>query len=538
MKLIARLICRFLLWLFGWKAYERMPKGVKKNVMLVVPHTSNWDFVVCIALRSALHIESTRYLAKVELFRSPIGFLMRWLGGTPVDRSKNTSLVQQVADEFDTREQFSIAITPEGTRSRVEKWKMGFYHIALKAKVPIALAYADFHKKEGGIGKILYPSGNMTEDMAIIEEFYKKKLPLYRKNSSLNHIEGKTSLFNPFKTGLKLLLLGLLIWVALNFSMIWYGIRQAHGQINIIYRAKPIATYLKDPNYPEVSKKKIRLIEQIRRFAFDSIGLDPSDSYTKLYDQQGKPILWLLTACEAFSLQPKVWHFPLLGSFSYKSFFDLTALQKEEKKLRNQGYDTYIREVNAWSTLGILNDPILSSMLKSSAGSLANTIIHELTHGTLFIKDKLSYNENMASFVGDVGAEKFLKYQFGAESPQYHRYVSLKTDRHRFASYVLEAAHQLESLYQSFDENQNYDEKISQKNAFINRFVKAIDTVYFDNGRYYQYFDYFLPNNNFFLSYRRYRAKRNQFQQEFEQEFNQDFKTYFKYLKTKCPSIF
>lgn len=101
------------------------------------------------------------------------------MGGIPVDRSKRTSVTDQVADEFNKREFFHVAITPEGTRSLVKKWKMGFYYIAMKANVPIQLAYIDYAKKEMGITAIFYPTGDEENDLTKIQEFYKDVTPCH-----------------------------------------------------------------------------------------------------------------------------------------------------------------------------------------------------------------------------------------------------------------------------------------------------------------------------------------------------------------------
>ena len=110
---------------------------------------------------------------KKSWFFFPLGWFLRSLGGVAVDRSKRTSITDQMAEEFNKRETFHLAITPEGTRNPVKKWKMGFYHIALKANVPIQLVYIDYEKKEMGLTEILYPTGDEKADMAKIHAFYK-----------------------------------------------------------------------------------------------------------------------------------------------------------------------------------------------------------------------------------------------------------------------------------------------------------------------------------------------------------------------------
>jgi hypothetical protein len=119
-----------------------------------------------------------RFLGKKELFKPPLGFLMWALGGIPVDRSQRSNLVDQVAEIFAREEEIVILITPEGTRGKAPYWRTGFYYMALKAGVPIALGYADFRRKEVGIGGYLYPTGDIRKDFALIREFYQDKAGL------------------------------------------------------------------------------------------------------------------------------------------------------------------------------------------------------------------------------------------------------------------------------------------------------------------------------------------------------------------------
>lgn len=162
------------LWILktaGWKP-SLTTEEPQKSVICVAPHTSNWDFIIGKLSYWAAGRE-TNFLMKKSWFFFPLGNMLRAMGGVPVDRSKRTSVTQQMAEEFKNRESFHLGITPEGTRGLVKKWKMGFYHIAIKANVPIEIAYIDYGKKEMGIKAVYYPTGNEAEDMAAIKAFYK-----------------------------------------------------------------------------------------------------------------------------------------------------------------------------------------------------------------------------------------------------------------------------------------------------------------------------------------------------------------------------
>lgn len=164
-------ISQWLLKKAGWKYITTIPE-IPKSVICVAPHTSNWDFILGKLYYWAEERDAS-FLMKKSWFFFPVGNILRNMGGVPVDRSRKTSVTQQVVQMFNERETFHIAITPEGTRKRVKKWKMGFYHIALQAHVPIQLAFIDYGKKELGITGIFYPTGDEKADLKEIQSFFK-----------------------------------------------------------------------------------------------------------------------------------------------------------------------------------------------------------------------------------------------------------------------------------------------------------------------------------------------------------------------------
>ncbi|HQO50086.1 MAG TPA: lysophospholipid acyltransferase family protein [Bacteroidales bacterium] len=167
-------IATIALKLAGWKIIGGIPADVKKCVILAAPHTSNWDFVIGRLAYWYLDVP-VKFLIKKEAFAHPLGFLVKRMGGIPVDRKKNTNLVEQVAELFNHYDVLNVIITPEGTRKLVKEWKKGFYYIALRAQIPIALGFVDYKNKIGGFGPTFYPSGNFEEDFKMIENFYRNK---------------------------------------------------------------------------------------------------------------------------------------------------------------------------------------------------------------------------------------------------------------------------------------------------------------------------------------------------------------------------
>ena len=157
-----------------WRLEGQFPK-IDKCVIIVVPHTHWLDFPLGLLIRKVLN-EEINYIGKKSLFKPPFGFFFRALGGTPVDRTKSKNMVQALIDVYDSNENFIFAISPEGTRKKVSTWKTGFYHIAAKANVPIACGFVDYYRREIGIGKVLYPSGDMDADMEALKDFYRDKI--------------------------------------------------------------------------------------------------------------------------------------------------------------------------------------------------------------------------------------------------------------------------------------------------------------------------------------------------------------------------
>lgn len=326
------------------------------------------------------------------------------------------------------------------------------------------------------------------------------------------------------------LLLLVILFLVAYWEDAWYGLRQAEGQVRVLWEAKPIAHYLGDSQYPDSLKARIRLIQEIRQFAQDSLGLDSSDSYKRMYDQKGKPILWVVTACAPYALEAYQWEFPIAGQFSYKGYFDEAAAQEEAAKLAQAGFDTDIGEVNAWSTLGLLNDPILSNMLDRPVGSLANLIIHELTHGTLYVRSSVEYNENLASFVGDVGAKRFLLSKYGPDSPEYRAYTGEEQDDLLFHRYVIGQAKSLDSLYRSWPTDLANSQRDLLKQDFMQHFVDSLRRMPFQDESYRRAFARERPNNTFFMGILRYRQSQDDFEGEFAR-FKGDFPAYIRYLK-------
>ena len=334
------------------------------------------------------------------------------------------------------------------------------------------------------------------------------------------------------------LLIILAALIGFYFDLLTYGINQAKGQLKIVREARPNEAWLSDPHYPDSLKRKIKLVDEIRRFAFDSLGINYSENYTTMYDQQGKPLMFVVTACPPFKLEAVEFKFPILGSFTYKGFFDEKKAIELADQLKSEGYDTNIRTASGWSTLGWFKDPILSEMLTRSDGYLAETIIHELTHGTLFVKDSLKFNENLATFIGSHGARIFLENRFGGASNEYIQYIDHWEDRKLYRNHILRGAQHLDSLYTTFDADMTDEAKAEMKNKAIEVIIDAVDTLALaDKERYKTYLAEREINNTFFMSYIRYHGDIELLEEELRNQYGGNIKKMLESYKAKFPSL-
>jgi len=171
---LKKLIGATVLKLGGWSIDGVSKPALNKYILIAAPHTSNWDFVYLLAYAWQAGVNIS-WLGKHTIFKPPFGWLFRWLGGVSVDRRAHHNLVEQIAEQFEKRDALVLAIPPEGTRRYVDYWKSGFYFIAEAAGVPICQSFLNYNGssgRSGGFGPLLYPSGNVREDMDSMRAFY------------------------------------------------------------------------------------------------------------------------------------------------------------------------------------------------------------------------------------------------------------------------------------------------------------------------------------------------------------------------------
>ena len=170
LSLFLRFLSNSIMRLFGWRVEGKLP-DLPKYIIIGAPHTSSWDFVLFLGVIFRLKV-SVRYMGKAELFRKPFGWFFYWCGGIPVDRSKSQGLVEQMVAACEKSDKFILTIAPEGTRHHVTEWKMGFYHIAKAAGIPLVMAKVDGKHKTMRVGQVFYPTENMDADIKTIKGYF------------------------------------------------------------------------------------------------------------------------------------------------------------------------------------------------------------------------------------------------------------------------------------------------------------------------------------------------------------------------------
>ena len=177
----ARQISRLLYASVGWSV-KGHPPDVRKCIYICVPHTSNWDFAVMLAVCFIMRIRS-RWIGKHTLFPFGLGWFMVWLGGVPIDRRKRGNMVEQMQEHFENNSSMELVITPEGTRSKVAEWKSGFYRIAVAANVPIIMVAVHAPGKFVIFNEPFHPTGDYETDMVEIMKFYEGMIGFHPENT-------------------------------------------------------------------------------------------------------------------------------------------------------------------------------------------------------------------------------------------------------------------------------------------------------------------------------------------------------------------
>lgn len=230
-----------------------------------------------------------------------------------------------------------------------------------------------------------------------------------------------------------------------------YLIKSAWSQADLLLSRDSIEEILNSPEKDRALNpedlKKLRLALEAKSFGESTLGLKKNGNYAS-YVQLDRPyVSYIVSAAAKDRLEPHLWTFPIVGAVPYKGYFNPDDAKEEAKNLSEKGLDTYVRGATAYSTLGWFDDPVLSSMLRYSDYDLVNLIIHESVHATLYIKSQADFNERLATFIGDIGAELYFKEKEGAQSPTLKAAAAERQDDKAFSAFISKEIDLLKAWY-------------------------------------------------------------------------------------------
>jgi predicted aminopeptidase len=304
---------------------------------------------------------------------------------------------------------------------------------------------------------------------------------------------------------MKIVLLGALIlsFVFLSGCQMGYLVKQSYGQLALLSHTERIEYALKDPNIDKETKRKILLVQEVKKFAEEKIGLVHTRNYDKFIKLDDPYVTYVVSASPKNELKAYLWSFPFVGSVPYKGFFHKEDAKEEKEKLEKEGLDASMRGVSAYSTLGWLPDPLLSSMTSYDDPGLVDTIIHETTHATIYIKSNADFNERLAMFVGNKGMEEFYIAKEGASAPEIQRSHLLSEDSKIFAAFISQELKDLEEFYKKnkdsttlLEDRQKAFDKIKKNFTLTCEPKLKTDS--------YKYFSKLSLNNAVLLGYKTY----------------------------------
>lgn len=291
-----------------------------------------------------------------------------------------------------------------------------------------------------------------------------------------------------------------------------YLVQQGQEQARLLLQRRPLAEALADPALPEGLKAKLRHIQEVKAFGASALGLQVGQSYEAFVPLGRDAVSYVAVAAPRYGLEAHTWWFPVVGAVPYKGYFSRAEAEEEARRLEAEGLDAMVRAVPAFSLLGWLPDPIYQPMLASDEVALSETILHELTHATLFLPGRGSFNEAFASHVGQAGAEAFWRHKEGPASPRLAQAQANRRDRARFSTFLAEGCRALEQLYaQGGPEPDRQASKAAGLAALQERFRKELLPRL--EGPRFRAFGQLRLNNAWLASYRTYDQRPERFAQ-------------------------
>jgi predicted aminopeptidase len=291
-----------------------------------------------------------------------------------------------------------------------------------------------------------------------------------------------------------------------------YTLKQGTTMLGYLSRAVPLESLLENKNggaddsEAEKNRRFVERIQDIRRYAKEELGLNLGKNYTRYVKIDRDYLAAVVSACAVDSFTRHEWKYPIVGAMPYKGFFRIEDARRERAKLEKKGLDVWIRGVDAFSTLGWFRDPLYSYMRDYPPGRLADLIIHESLHATVFVKGQSQFNEELAEFVGSEGARMYTESRYGADSAEYRNMLTAEEDNSRYVTFIQGLIRELNELYES---EKSREEKLIEKEKIIGaakeRFAADYESLF--SGEGYRGFSELPVNNAYLELYRLYYAE-------------------------------
>jgi predicted aminopeptidase len=263
----------------------------------------------------------------------------------------------------------------------------------------------------------------------------------------------------------------------------------------------------------DIGRNFVAEVNRIRDFAMGDLGLKQSKNYTRYVAIDRDYLAAIVSACSPVSFDRHTWWFPIIGHVPYKGFFNVEDARKEAAKLREKDLDVWVRPVDAFSTLGFFRDPLYSYMTDYPVHRLADLIIHELVHATIYIKSDSAFNESLAEFIGKEGARLYVETYYGGDSDEYRAIDAGNAGNKAFVGFVQSIIKDLEAVYA--DGAFSYEEKLARKAAVIARaqedFAARYDELFETEN--YRGFSEMRINNAYLDLYRLYNEEDSSFEE-------------------------
>jgi predicted aminopeptidase len=319
------------------------------------------------------------------------------------------------------------------------------------------------------------------------------------------------------------------------FSSCYY-LKQGRYLLGHHFRARDVEKVLADAGTPEQVRDFLLEASRIRRFAVDTLGLKENKNYTTYSESRRDFLAYVVSAAEPLALETRYWNYPFLGKAPYRGFYEEQDARKEAGRLQEEGWDVWIRRVDAFSTLGILKDPLYDFMTDYPVYRLAELLIHEQTHATLWVKNDTAFNEDLASFVGVAGARLYLEAEYGPDSPEVEAMSASRADAQRYTEDVFALRRRLESLYAeaaALTLTEDVEEQYRDRKArIIEDFQQEFLSCY--NARYttelYKGFGNLPVNNAYLELFQLYQGREDWFAALFKEE-GGDMKRFFRRVR-------